>query len=398
MKAGRGLGRPAASALIVVLAVAELVSVAGAATPAQAPAPTAGKRVLVLSVPTLIWSDVQPKRMPNLYGLLAKGAIGDLSTRGSRHVMHAPESYATIGAGARAVGASPSGNMFEPDEEYGADTAGQVYERRTGKPANGEIVAPEIASLLARNEPLLFGTEISSLGDVLGDNQVHRAVIANADEPEPPEVTAGTRYGREAVSALMGSGGRLRGGDVGTDLLQSDPNSPYGVRLDLDRVESAFTKSFTKRSVVLVEASDLLRADNYRSDVTETHRPIITARAIKRTDELIGRLLQHVDLARDTVLVVSPAPSSRHNGLTVTGLVTPGMKPGLLTSATVRRAGFVQLVDVAPTILSLFDIKVPDSMEGRSYERDSTGGTYHERHSFLADADRAAIRAMRSCV
>jgi hypothetical protein len=387
----RGRARLTAAALIVVLAVAELATAAGAATTTRTAAPGADKRVLVFSVPTLIWSDVQPTTMPNLYGLLAKGAIGDLSTRGSRHVMRASESYATIGAGARAIGASPAGNMFEADEQYGADTAGQVYERRTGKAADGEIVAPEIASLLARNEPLLFGAEVGALGDTLGDHHVHRAVIANADEPEPSEVTAGTQYGREAVSALMGSGGRLGGGDVGTDLLETDPSSPDGVRLDLDRVESAFTRSFTDRSVVLVEASDLLRADTYRSDVLDPHRPVVTARAIRRTDELVGRLLQHVDLTRDTVLVVSPTPSSRHNGLTVTGLVTPDMKPGLVTSATVRRAGFVQLVDVAPTILSLFDINIPDSMEGRSYERDGTGGTYQERHSFLADADRAAL-------
>ncbi|MCU1458246.1 MAG: hypothetical protein JWL73_2338 [Actinomycetia bacterium] len=389
--ARRGACRLAATALIVVLAVVALAPVAGAAAPRRTPVPTTDARVLVLSVPTLVWSDVQPDTMPNLSSLLAKGAVGDLSTRGSRHVMHAPESYATIGAGARAVGAVPSGNMFEPDEKYGSSTAGEVYQRRTGKAADGEVVAPEIASLIGRNEPLLFGAEVSSLGDALGAAQVHRAVVANADEPEPAAVASETQYGREAVSALMGSGGRLPGGDVGKDLLESDANSPYGVRLNLDRVQSSFTDNFTQRSVVLVEASDLLRADSYRSAVTEAHRAAVTAQAIRRTDALVGRLLQHVDLARDTVLVVSPTPSSRHNGLTVTGIVSPGVEPGLVTSATVRRSGFVQLVDVAPTILSLFGLKTPGEMEGRPYERDGTGGTYQERHRFLADADRAAL-------
>ncbi len=390
------LARAGAATLILVSTSLGLGAPAGASA-ASAPAALAAlptspsHRVLVLSVPTLTWADVTQAAMPNLYALLQKGAVADLSTRGSRAFMHSGDSYATIGAGTRAVGASPAGAMFEPQERYGADTAASVYQRRTGKPADGEIVAPQIADLIARNDALLFGAKISALGDALSAGHVHRAVIANADENEPPEVETGSQYGREAVSALMGSGGRLPRGDVGTDLLQSDTDSPYGVRLDLARVESQFAQRFTSRSVVLVEASDLTRADNYRANALASHRNILTKRAIARTDLLVGRLLRHVDLHRDSVLVVGVTPSSRQAGNTVAGLVSPGVAPGLLTSPTVRRAGFVQLIDVAPTILSLVDVKAPSSMEGRSFERDSTGGGFASRRSFLVRSNRASV-------
>ncbi|MCU1456730.1 MAG: hypothetical protein JWL73_822 [Actinomycetia bacterium] len=391
MSRRRLLTRAGAAILLAVVATVVTVAPAVAASPARAAATNPGRRVLVISVPSLQWSDVTQSAMPNLYGLLAKGAVADLSTRGARQTMRPAESYATIGAGARAVGGDPPGGMFEPAEKWGSDTASDVYARRTGKNPNGSIVAPGIASIISNNDALLFGAKVSALGDALVGAGINRAVVANADENEPPEVLTDTQYGRAAVSALMDSNGLLPRGDVGTDLLQKDPGSPYGVRLDLSRVEAAFAKQFTSRSVVLVEASDLVRADNYRASALSSHRNVLTKRAIRRTDALVGRLLRHVDLRRDSVLVAGVTPSSRQNGDTVTGLVSPGVAPGLLTSATVRRAGFVQLIDVAPTILSLVNVKVPTAMEGRPYERDATGGSFAARRSFLIRSNRAGV-------
>ncbi len=66
--------------MLVVPAVTASATAVAAAGPSRTAAPDPATRVLVLSVPTVIWSDVQPATMPNLYGLLAQGAIGDLST------------------------------------------------------------------------------------------------------------------------------------------------------------------------------------------------------------------------------------------------------------------------------------------------------------------------------
>ncbi|MFN2522296.1 MAG: hypothetical protein ABR614_03155, partial [Mycobacteriales bacterium] len=64
-----------------------------------------------------------------------------------------------------------------------------------------------------------------------------------------------------------------------------------------------------------------------------------------------------------TVLVVGlPAGGSPH--LHVVLAYGPGFRPGALTSASTRREPYVQLVDVAPTVLSRLGIATPDAMIG----------------------------------
>jgi hypothetical protein len=63
----------------------------------------------------------------------------------------------------------------------------------------------------------------------------------------------------------------------------------------------------------------------------------------------------------------------------------------LLQSPTTRRDGYVQLADVAPTVLTLIGEEVPDEMEGRAFQVGSTSGG--DRTDRLAEAaDAAAFR------
>jgi hypothetical protein len=71
----------------------------------------------------------------------------------------------------------------------------------------------------------------------------------------------------------------------------------------------------------------------------------------------------------------------------------PTFGPGRLVSASTRRAPFVQLVDVAPTLLSIRGLAIPSSMIGEPWR--VVGGspaTTAGRVSALADLDRAAQR------
>ena len=85
-----------------------------------------------------------------------------------------------------------------------------------------------------------------------------------------------------------------------------------------------------------------------------------------------------------------PYASGSRTDLTVFGVQSPEVPAGLLSSGTTRRDGFVQTVDVAPTILSLFGIEPPSSMEGTLMERSASGGSAAERREFLVEADAAA--------
>ena len=174
-------------------------------------------------------------------------------------------------------------------------------------------------------------------------------------------------FHREAELTLMDHHGRVPGRVEG--ILRDDPTAPYGLRLANDRVDAAFPRNFaTRRQVVLVDASDLARADAYRPLANPAQRTALHARALADSDELVGRILRHVDLARDAVVVVAPFHSGRARTLTVAAVHAPGVPAGFMESATTRRSGFLQIVDVAPTVVALTGLERPEAMEGRTAE------------------------------
>jgi hypothetical protein len=347
------------------------------------------ERVLILSLPTLTWADLETVPAPTITRLLDRAAIADLATRADRQPPHLGAAYVTIGAGTRATGNDGTdGDGLEVHERFGSGTAGQAYEQRTGHRAARGLVDLGIARILGDNDALLYDAEPGALGDALANAGFSRAVIANGDGTEPDSPPQGApAYLRQAVGALMDGEGRVPGGAVGPELLQRDPDAPYGVRFDPAAVERAFTGWWRHHSVVLVEASDLVRADRYDSFVTPFHRGVERTRAIQRSDQLVARMLKHVDFSRDAVIVVAPVPVGGDRSVTVAALRAPGVHAGLLRSATTRRSGFVTLSDVAPTILDLLGIDRPQSMEGRPMRMGREGGSTADRRAFLVQAN-----------
>ena len=90
--------------------------------------------------------------------------------------------------------------------------------------------------------------------------------------------------------------------------------------------------------------------------------------ALTDADRLLAALLERTDPERDAVLVLSPvAPrtgpaAGRRPGRRA------GHRRGLLRSATTRRDGYVQLADVAPTVLGLLGGELTEEIEGRAFQ------------------------------
>ena len=346
-------------------------------------------RVLVLSLPGVTWSDLEGADVPTLHRLLDHSAVADLVTRSDRQPSALGAAYVTIGAGNRSGSASGSdGDALRVDERFGNDAAGDVYRQRTGRDPGPGIVQLGIAQITDVNAALLFDGHVGALGDTLRDAGYSRAVIANADGLQPDTPPGGApRFERSAVNALMGSRGILRGGEVGRVLLQADSHAPYGVRLDASAVDRAFQRAWTPHSVVLVEGSDLERADRLGAYATPVHADRLRLRALRETDALAARLLAHVDPTRDAVLVVAPTSRPGDRSLTVAALRAPGVEPGLLRTGTTRRTGFVALSDVAPTILDTLGVVPPEVMEGRPMRVTATGGSAVDRRALLIRAN-----------
>ncbi len=431
---------------MVAIAVACLVAAVAPASASEEgvtddrPLGTAN-RVLIFSVPTLSWADLERVDAPNLEQLLEGSVVGDLSVRSVSRRTTAQDGYATLNAGTRTKGTAqaslafvagfssngtdgdppavpseafdpePSGDEVDagpvpaPDpvepeavdpsavapeagEKYDGTPAAEEFARRTGVlPRAGQVFNFGIVSMRSVNSKLLFDSEVGALGDALADGDVARSVIANGDHGEGDD---DVDFRREASVGLMDSNGTVQRGRVGRTLLLTDSSAPFGTRYDNAEVDEAFREFWEPESVVLVEASDLVRLEDALPLMLPSQQERQRDAAILRSDDLLGRLLESVDLNQDAVVVVAPYASGESTNLTVVGVHAPDLEPGLLSSGTTRRAGFVQTVDLAPSILSLVDLEKPSSMEGTVMERAGSGGSHEDRAAFLIGSDEGA--------
>ena len=354
-----------------------------------------------------LWSDLDGRDdVPNITRLLDQSAVADLSVRAPSIRPDLAGGYATLSAGDKAVasGTADDGAGFEVDEHVGAGTARQAFARRTGTEAARGLVHLGLPQIVEANASTDFEAEVGALGDTLEDAGYSRAVIANGDGVELPAPApesddasdeASRRFRRAAVAALMGADGTVPEGRVSKALLEDDADAAFGVRLDNDIVADAFAEVWKSKSVVLVEASDLVRADAYTDLVASDQRSRVLTHALRASDALVGRLLDSVDPARDAVVVVGPAASSAGGVLTIAAVRAPGFEPGLLRSGTTQRTGYVQLMDMGPTVLDLLDVERPDSMRGRAVEVGDEGGSAADRRDFLVDGNDASTFRVR---
>lgn len=348
-----------------------------------------GGRVLIISTPRLTWQTLERAQPRHLLRLLDRAAVASMSVRTARPLTTPGAAYLTLGAGNRA-GTDPlfDGVALDVDSSYQGTSAAAAYQRATGIEPDSPIVVPGIARLERVNTELFrYGTEIGSLGHALGEAGTSAAVIANADEGlDAP-------YDRHAGLAVMDRNGQIHVGTVDDSLLVVDQLAPFGVRLDPGRVLSAFETAWGRSSVVLVELSDLERADAVRPFTTPEFAQGQYEAMLRDGDDLIGEMLQRVDLRRDTVLVVAPTAPAEETQLTVFGIAGQRFAPGWAQSSSTRRAGYVTLPDVAPTVLSLLGIDVPRAMnDTRITSVGGEGGTRERISAMVEDNDRALVR------
>ena len=356
-------------ATFAVLVPAVVAMIAAGAVPAGAATSTllepGASRVLIVSTPGVGWSVVNEADTPNLWGLLQGAATGNLTARTIGRTDLA-SGYLTLGAGTRA--ASPrsplDGAGMELQERFGDVTARDAFLLNTGRDVGAGVVQVGLEPILAANAEERIDVVIGALGDRLASAGFSRAVIGNGDGSYPDQPDVLRRY---PVNALMTSGGVVPAGRAGAELLQDDPDAPFGLRYDNEAVAAAFREAWQPDSVVLVEGSDLVRADSFGLLATPEQAAAALRAAVKRTDALVGMLLTEVDLTRDAVVLMSPT-RARGTVLGAVAVHAPGIPAGMLTSASTRRPGFVLLGDVAPTVLAL---------AGLPRDRDMTGSRFN---------------------
>jgi hypothetical protein len=377
----------------LLLAVVVTTVVAAGARPAAADETLpAVRRVLVISLPGVTWSDIEDNDLPALRSVIDQAAVANLAVRVVSLKTNVSDGYATVGSGTRAIARrDDAGLAFEPHERVEADDAAAVYERITGRRLTGIAGQVHLPELKISNIKSRFDAKLSALGDALAKAGVSRGVVANADVA--PESTDLSSYHREAFLSLMDSNGQLPCGTVGTELLQKDETAPFGVSLDPAAVDRDAVSCLRGRSVVLVEGSDLTRAERYSARLTKTRFETLWRDALHRTDRMVAGLLSHVDAKRDAVIVMAPsAPQTTKPQLTVFAVRAPGLEAGLLESSVTRQSGFVSIVDVAPTIATLVRAPLDEAdIEGRAVSVSKLDGDATERVNDLVGANKDAM-------
>jgi len=379
------------------------VALVGGLPAASAGAQERDQRILVISVPGLTWAEVRDHDLPNVEAFLEGAALADMAPRGVSARATPGAAYLTISAGARAT-SDPfvDGQQLAVDEQSAGSTAGEIFERRTGTGADGTYVSLPWPTLERVNADEPYDAELGLLAETLDDAGLGAVAIGNADGSD----TVGPSIERQAGLAAVTGDGVVPAGELGDDLLVSDPSRPFGQRLDNDQVMAAFRDAWQAPAghdggMVLVEASDLARTMRYRDRVDAARYDQLRAQALADTDALVGSLLSSIDGERDAVLMVGPYNLPGDRDLTVAamrfpgpsgrGSGEPGGAAGYLRSASTQRSGFLTLVDVAPTVLDALGIEHPNGMEGRPAEVVRSGASLDDRVDSLV-ANNAASR------
>ena len=298
----------------------------GSATAATSRSPDAPGPVVVVGVPGLRWDDVSERTTPTLWDLAGRSAIGSLSVRAARSVTCPADAWITLGTGNRA--------------------RGPVHPVGGCPPALPLAVVPDDSG----------GADIPSFQALVEDNE---------------ELDFGSRLGALAEE-VEGRGECVTAVGPGAGLAAADPSG------SLERYARDLEGAALRECQLTIVAL---------SPVERAHR----GETLRALDAELARVLGEVARPDDrtTVLVAGvsetgPLPPRLH----VAMAAGPYFDPGTLTSSSTRRAPFVQLIDVAPTVLSLLEIDAPSSMSGQRWRQHSTASEpLPERIDALVDVD-----------
>jgi hypothetical protein len=383
-------GARCAALLLAVLTV--LLTLAGGAAAAPAGEASAD-RVLVVGVPGLVWSDIDPEATPHLWALAERSPISAVSVRAARATSCLLDGWATLGAGNRARFPAPDESVPPvplptvplPGETPG--TPGGEGGEGTAPPGDDAVPEEQVPPVPPASPALSHcGLQERLAAAGLADPQSAVAAVAGdlstarfGAEPAAlgRAVGCATLVGRAPALAVAAPGVALSQ----TDALPTDP--------------ALVGELLTGCPLTLVSLDALVDAGEPAlegSDTGTEPRPRATALAV--IDAAVGRLVEAVAAAPGETLFLLQGVSEVNDGRSQlhVGIASgPGLdEPGWLTSASTGRAPFTQLIDVAPTVLDALGLPEPASMNGQPLR---PGGERPELAEAVGVLDRANTAA-----
>ncbi|MEW6173589.1 MAG: hypothetical protein AB1510_11085 [Bacillota bacterium] len=321
-------------------------------------------RVVMLVIDRLSVDDLKDPVLINISSLARTGSLGLLNT-GTGNLRNPESTYATIGAGARAIGTKAGAFSYEASEQLPYNIkAGEEFTQRTGLVAGPEnVVVLEIARLLRDNDALPYPVTPGTIGETLKQAGLKTACLGNADWRDRP--------GRQVATIAMDNDGLVYAGKVGRELLARDPLFPGGYRTDYDVLWRNWLVLKEKSDFIAIDLGDTARLDEARKEIKDEVFRDKWKEALGRADVFAGKLASDLDLSgRDLLIIVSPTPSSTalQDGDWFTPVVFAGrgVTPGsVITSPSTRRQGIIINTDLAPSVLEFLNVQPLATMSGR---------------------------------
>lgn len=297
---------------------------------------------------------------PNLHNLIKQGSMGLMNIRAAGRYNFA-SGYLTIGTGVRSSVSGAVDKIFSFEEIYEDEKAGELYENFTGKKASAKnIIVLDIPKIIAENQKQDYEIVPGLLGEKLKNAGINIFLMGQADSIKSKN--------RPAALITMDKDGLVQYGVGGQELLEKDRESPFFIKTNYEKMLEKFKLYKNEGGFWVIHLGDIMRADNYRTDVTEERYDFFRKKALKEIDTFVGSLMEELDFKEDLLILTTPFPSpvgyKEGNLLTPLIVCGPEMDNGLVISATTRREGVIANIDIAPTILSFFNLDVPVIMLG----------------------------------
>jgi len=193
------------------------------------------------------------------------------------------------------------------------------------------------------------------------------AIVGNSDGLMPR---------RLAVLVACDENGIVDIGDVGDDLLRQEPLSVAGKAMDIEKFRSALNK-VKNASFIVIDSGEMGRFVQYEEFLSPQAYEIWRNDCLRRVDELLNEALQ-IYKKGDLFVFLSliGTRKGKPDRLSTIAILSEGQSEKLLFSPSTRWKGLVALQDIAPTVLSFFNLPIPSSMQGKPIE--STEGNLEE--------------------
>ncbi|MDI6605307.1 MAG: hypothetical protein QME35_09260 [Thermoanaerobacteraceae bacterium] len=325
--------------------------------------PQNNKKAVLVIIDRVNLNDYLKNNAKNIQKLINEGAIGLMNTQTANDYIQS-SAYLTIGTGTRASTAgdfsSISLNSFE---NYLYGNAESLYRLNTGlTPGNNDILNIGISKLIEASKKENYQITPGLLGQILKENNIPVYVFGNADSKDEN----GTIYKRYAALIAMDKNG-VSHGDVSGDILKKDNNSPFFIKTDYDKLYENYKKIEKSGGLFIFDTGDTSRVNDFSSYTSSDVTSRLKKNAIIDADNFIGNIVKSLDLSKDILIIATPFPS--RNDIKTNNLITPLIIDGpnyhgLTTSQTTKRGGIIVNTDIAPTILSYFNLKLPVEMLG----------------------------------